>query len=170
MKTVVALALLVVACGVALAAVDNVIHEVRFADVYRHWSASAPSKSLTVYSGDAVLIRMNENPGTGYRWVIVEDFSTSVCSLQPTANNADGLYEPSTTTDGSDDKVVDGTARPTVPPGAAEWPFPYPWGDRRFDLRCSGTGNIVIKLRYKRSWETKYSWESQLNLNVIANT
>jgi len=81
----------------------------------------------------------------------------------------DGLFEPTTSTSGSASKVVDGTARPYVPPGAGEWPYPYPWGDRRFDLRCGGVGTIVAKLRYMRAWETKYSWESQLTLTVLAN-
>jgi len=164
-----ALALLALIAAVVVAKQNNIIHEVRFAEPYRHWSASEHQKSLTVYSGDAILVRMNENPGTGFRWVIEQDFDTSVCSLQPTSNAADGLYEPSTSTDGSDDKVVDGVARPYVPPGAGDWPFPYPWGDRRFDLRCRGSGNIQLKLRYKRSWEQRHTWESILDLNVLAN-
>ena len=87
----------------------------------RHWSASETEKSLYVNAGDMILIRMNENPGTGYRWQLVTDdkdgFDQTLCQLQPTSGFADGLYEPSTSTDGSDDKVVDGVARPYVPPG-----------------------------------------------------
>merc|ERR1712216_108475 len=130
-------ALLVLAAAVLVAAkVDNIIHEVRFAEVYRHWSASETEKSIYVNAGDMILVRMNE---------------------------------PSTSTDGSDDKVVDGVARPYVPPGAGEWPYPYPWGDRRFDVRCTVAGSTVLKLRYKRSWEERYSWESRLNVYVLAN-
>merc|ERR1712159_410761 len=123
-----ALVCFAVLAGIALAAQDNIIHEVRFADPYRHWSASEHSKSQTIYAGDAVLIRMNENPGTGFRWVIVEDFDTSVCSLQATASGSDGLFEPSTSTDGSDDKVVDGVARPYVPPGRWRLAIPLSLG------------------------------------------
>jgi predicted secreted protein len=112
---------------------------------------------------------MNENPGTGYRWQLVDDFGRTICTPQATSNSTEGIYEPSTSTDGSDDKVVDGVARPYVPPGAGDWPYPYPWGDRRFDLRCYGTGSLTLKLRYKRSWEDRYSWESQLLLTVLAN-
>mmetsp|Transcript_33206 Transcript_33206/g.88154 ORF Transcript_33206/g.88154 Transcript_33206/m.88154 type:complete len:149 (+) Transcript_33206:82-528(+) len=107
--------------SIAVAKVDNIIHEVRFAEVYRHWSASETEKSIYVNAGDMILIRMNENPGTGYRWQIVTDdkdgFDQTLCQLQPTSGFADGIYEPSTSTDGSDDKVVDGVARPYVPPG-----------------------------------------------------
>jgi len=49
------------------AKVDNIIHEVRFAEAYRHWSASETQKSIYVNAGDMILVRMNENPGTGYR-------------------------------------------------------------------------------------------------------
>ena len=212
-------ALLVLAAAVLVAAkVDNIIHEVRFAEVYRHWSASETEKSIYVNAGDMILVRMNENPGTGYRWQLVTDdkdgFDQTLCQLQATSGFADGLYEPSTSTDGSDDKVVDGVARPYVPPGAGEWPYPYPWGDRRFDVRCTVAGSTVLKLRYKRrsapatpilagvgfcvhtpaksntpclrivpvhshltqtlhgvlhSWEERYSWESRLNVYVLAN-
>ena len=42
-------ALLVLAAAVLVAAkVDNIIHEVRFAEVYRHWSASETEKSIYV--------------------------------------------------------------------------------------------------------------------------
>jgi len=159
--------------AVVLAKVDNIIHEVRFAEVYRHWSASETQKSIYVNAGDMILIRMNENPGTGYRWQLVTDstdgFNQTLCQLQPTSGYADGIYEPSTSTDGSDDKVVDGVARPYVPPGAGEWPYPYPWGDRRFDLRCTQAGTTIVKLRYKRSWEERYSWESRLEIFILAN-
>jgi predicted secreted protein len=47
------------------AKVDSVIEEVSFAEVYRHWSVSETEKSIHV---NAILIRMNENPDTGYRW------------------------------------------------------------------------------------------------------
>jgi len=151
-------------------AVDNVITEIRFADPYRHWSASQYQVSSTIAAGDVILIRMNENPGTGFTWIIVQDFDSQVCTLQPTSNFSTGIYEPSTSTDGSDDKVVDGVARPYVPPGAGDWPYPYPWGDRRFDLRCKNPGAITIKLRYKRSWEDRYTWESQLMLTVLENS
>merc|ERR1711988_359315 len=71
--------------AVGAAAVDNVIHEVRFAEAYRHWSSSEHEKSLIVNQGDLVLIRMNENPGTGYRWIIVdEDIPSEICTLQLT--------------------------------------------------------------------------------------
>jgi len=166
MKWSVVLAVCVLAVGAA--AVDNVIHEVRFAEAYRHWSSSEHEKSLIVNQGDLVLIRMNENPGTGYRWIIVdEDIPSEICTLQATANGNDGLYEASTSKDGSDDKVVDGVPVEYVPPGAGEWPYPYPWGDRRFDLRCKGSGTVTVKLRYKRSWEDRYSWESRLMLDVL---
>jgi predicted secreted protein len=165
------LSILVVLMFVGCAcAVDNTITEIRFADPYRHWSASQYQVSNTIYAGDVILIRMNENPGTGFTWIIVQDFDTNVCALQPTSNFSTGIYEPSTSTDGSDDKVVDGVARPYVPPGAGDWPYPYPWGDRRFDLRCRNAGSITIKLRYKRSWEDRYTWESQLLLSVLANS
>mmetsp|Transcript_16141 Transcript_16141/g.39109 ORF Transcript_16141/g.39109 Transcript_16141/m.39109 type:complete len:179 (+) Transcript_16141:81-617(+) len=159
--------------GFALAKVDNIIHEVRFAEAYRHWSASETQKSIYVNAGDMILVRMNENPGTGYRWQLVTDskdgFDQTLCQLQPTSSYAEGLYEPSTSMDGSDDKVVDGVARPYVPPGAGEWPYPYPWGDRRFDVRCTMPGKTTLKLRYKRSWEERYSWESRLDVFVQAN-
>ena len=165
--------LCLVAAVLVAAKVDNIIHEVRFAEVYRHWSASETEKSIYVNAGDMILARMNENPGTGYRWQLVTDekdgFDQSLCQLQATSGFADGLYEPSTSTDGSDDKVVDGVSRPYVPPGAGEWPYPYPWGDRRFDIRCTKAGSTVLKLRYKRSWEERYSWESRLNVYVLAN-
>merc|ERR1712070_52823 len=148
--------------------IDNIIREVRFAEVYRHWSESQASISLNIVDGDMILIRMNENPGTGYRWELVQDWDEGIMEIQPTTN-LDGLYEPTTSTDGSDDKVVTDVARPYVPPGAGEWPYPYPWGDRRFDLRAIGSGATTIKIRYKRSWEYKYSWESALYLNVTAN-
>ncbi len=131
--------MILVLASLISAKVDNIIHEVRFAEVYRcpflylhgldcglkdrrrHWSASETEKSIYVNAGDLILIRMNENPGTGYRWQIVTDdkdgFDQTLCQLQPTSGFADGLYEPSTSTDGSDDKVVDGVARPYVPPG-----------------------------------------------------
>ena len=38
----------------------------------RHWSESQASISLTIVDGDMILIRMNENPGTGYRWELVQ--------------------------------------------------------------------------------------------------
>lgn len=165
--------LCLLAAVLVAAKVDNIIHEVRFAEVYRHWSASETEKSIYVNAGDMILMRMNENPGTGYRWQLVTDekdgFDQSLCQLQPTSGFADGLYEPSTSTDGSDDKVVDGVSRPYVPPGAGEWPYPYPWGDRRFDIRCTKAGSTVLKLRYKRSWEERYSWESRLNVYVLPN-
>jgi predicted secreted protein len=165
--------LCLVAAVLVAAKVDNIIHEVRFAEVYRHWSASETEKSIYVNAGDMILVRMNENPGTGYRWQLVTDekdgFDQTLCQLQPTSGFAEGLYEPSTSTDGSDDKVVDGVSRPYVPPGAGEWPYPYPWGDRRFDIRCTKAGSTVLKLRYKRSWEERYSWESRLNVYVLAN-
>jgi len=108
-----------------------------------------------------ILIRMNENPGTGYRWQLVTDskdgFDQTLCQLQPTSSFEDGLYEASTSTDGSDDKVVDGVARPYVPPGAGEWPYPYPWGDRRFDVRCTVAGMTTLKLRYKPCCRTQKS-------------
>ncbi len=53
--------------------------------------------------------------------------------------------------------------------GAGDWPYPYPWGDRRFDLRCTAAGMTIVRLRYKRSWEERYSWESRLNIYVLAN-
>ncbi len=27
----------------------------------------------------------------------------------------------------------------------------------------------IVRLRYKRSWEERYSWESRLNIYVLAN-
>merc|ERR1712216_255103 len=135
---------------------------------------SETGKSIYVNAGDMILVRMNENPGTGYRWQLVTDdkdgFDQTLCQLQATSGFTDGLYEPSTSTDGSDDKVVDGVARPYVPPGAGEWPYPYPWGDRRSDVRCTVAGSTVLKLRYKRSWEERYSWESRLNVYVLPIT
>jgi hypothetical protein len=88
-----------------------------------------------------ILIRMNENPGTGYRWQIVTDdkdgFDQTLCQLQPTSGFADGLYEPSTSTDGSDDKVVDGVARPYVPPGQLAPCVFYSFATHIFvDVRC----------------------------------
>ena len=46
-------------------------------------------------------------------------------------------------------QVITDVARPYVPPGAGEWPYPYPWGDRRFDIRAIGAGATTIKIRYK---------------------
>ena len=83
-------AVLVLAAAVLVAAkVDNIIHEVRFAEVYRHWSASETEKSIYVNAGDMILVRMNENPGTGYRWQLVTDdkdgFDQTLCQLQATS-------------------------------------------------------------------------------------
>mmetsp|Transcript_9608 Transcript_9608/g.18785 ORF Transcript_9608/g.18785 Transcript_9608/m.18785 type:complete len:102 (-) Transcript_9608:45-350(-) len=79
------------ACTFVWAKVDNIIHEVRFAEVYRHWSASETQRSIYVNAGDMILIRMNENPGTGYRWQLVTDskdgFDQTLCQLQPTSGN-----------------------------------------------------------------------------------
>jgi len=128
--TVVAVLVALAACAVVIAKVDNIIHEVRFAEVYRHWSSSETQKSIYVNAGDMILIRMNENPGTGYRWQLVTDdkdgFDQTLCQLQPTSGFSDGVYEPSTSTDGSDDKVVDGVSRPYVPPGTASPQHPTP--------------------------------------------
>ena len=116
------------------------------------------------------MIRITLKTSVNCPFEIVRDgFDQKLCQLQPTSSLADGIYEPSTSTDGSDDKVVDGVARPYVPPGAGEWPYPYPWGDRRFDIRCTVAGMTTLKLRYKRSWEERYSWESRLDVHVQPN-
>ena len=98
-----------------------------------------------------------------------DGFDQSFCQLQDTSGFTDDLYEPSTSTDGSDDKFIDGVARSYVPPGAGEWPYPYPWGDHRFDIPFTKAGSTILKLCYKRRWEERYSWESRLNVFVLAN-
>jgi len=37
----------------------------------------------------------------------------------------------------------------------------------RFDIRCSKPGTTTLKLRYKRSWEERYSWESRLEVSTF---
>mmetsp|Transcript_36217 Transcript_36217/g.94203 ORF Transcript_36217/g.94203 Transcript_36217/m.94203 type:complete len:189 (-) Transcript_36217:386-952(-) len=149
------------------AATAAIIREVRLAPAYAHWSQSEATKTVNIKVGDLILLRLNENPGTGYQWSIKAGWDAAKLGVNPT-NTATGMFEPTTSTSGSDDKVVNGVVKTNVPAGAGSYPYVQNWGDRRFDFRALAAGTVEIEAQYKRVYENRVHWTSTITFVITA--
>ena len=100
-------------------------------------------KAVTLKAGQSLTLRLNENPTTGYRWIIPM-FDAQLIQL------TDDRFEPTVAENESGNKPM--------MMGAG--------GQRILVLQANGPGTIHLKLENKQSWDLKSPSAESFDLTV----